>query len=50
MILYRKKVRGAFKKYTDRYDLSDPKIQLKAVHTYHVAENADEIARFLDLS
>ncbi|MGN0241214.1 MAG: HD domain-containing protein [Candidatus Weimeria sp.] len=50
MILDRKKVRGAFKKYTGRYDLSDPKIQLKAVHTYHVAENADEIARSLDLS
>ena len=49
MILDRKKVCSTFKKYTDKYDLSDPKIQLKAVHTYHVAENADAIARFLNL-
>lgn len=50
MQLNRDKVCNAFKKYMDRYDMSDPKIRLKTVHTYHVAENADEIAESLGLS
>lgn len=50
MKLDRGHVKSVFKKYTDTYDSADPKIYLKIIHTYHVAEDADEIARSLDLS
>lgn len=50
MKLIRDHVRETFRKYTDAYDSSDPKINLKIIHTYHVAEDADEIARSLRLS
>lgn len=40
-------VKETFKTYTDAYNSSDPKIALKIEHTYHVAENADRIARSL---
>lgn len=33
-----------FKEYTDNYDLSDPKIALKAAHTYRVADFCEQIA------
>lgn len=34
-----------FKEYTDRYDISDPKIRLKVEHTYRVADFSERIAR-----
>jgi hypothetical protein len=47
--LDRKKVEKVFSDYANNYDLSDVKIHLKAVHTYHVAENADRIAESIGL-
>jgi len=38
-----------FANYTSNYDMSDPKINLKAVHTYKVAEYCEQIARSLEL-
>lgn len=37
----------AFKKYISSYDLSDPKINLKIDHTYHVADMCDTISSSL---
>lgn len=45
----RVQVRQVFAEYTAGYDLSDPKIALKAEHTYKVAELCEEIARSLEL-
>ena len=39
------RLKEAFKNYVSAYDLSDPKIELKAVHTYKVATFAEEIGR-----
>ncbi|WP_026511119.1 MULTISPECIES: HD domain-containing protein [unclassified Butyrivibrio] len=50
MLIDRRKVREQFASYTRNYDPEDPKIALKIVHTYRVAENCEEIARSLGLS
>ena len=34
----KRKAKEWFASYTADYDMEDPKIALKAVHTYHVAE------------
>lgn len=39
-----------FKDYVSNYDSNVPRINLKIVHTYHVAENARKIAKMLNLS
>ena len=39
-----------FKEYTDNYDSSSTKINLKIIHTYKVAALCEEIARSLNLS
>lgn len=44
------KAKQYFKKYTSNYDSNVPRIQLKIVHTYHVAENARKVAKMLNLS
>ncbi len=45
------KAKIEFKKFLDKYeDKSDLSFKLKVVHTYHVAENAKEIAENLNLS
>lgn len=46
----RERVEKVFSDYASNYDLSDVKIHLKAVHTYHVAENADRIAESIGLT
>lgn len=42
-------VREQFKSYTDKYDMSDAKINLKAYHTYKVAELCEDIAKSIGL-
>lgn len=45
------KSKSAFKTFLDNYeDKSDASFKLKVVHTYHVADNAREIAKKLNLS
>ena len=44
------KAKQYFKEYTSHYDINNPKIKLKVIHTYHVAENARNIALSLNLS
>lgn len=44
------KAKKYFKEYVSHYDVNVPRIHLKIVHTYHVAENARKIARELNLS
>ena len=39
-----------FKQYVSNYDENQPRIKLKIIHTYHVAENARNIAMSLNLS
>lgn len=46
----REKLIQAFETYTSNYDLTDPNIYLKYVHTKKVAENCECIARSLHLS
>ena len=46
----REKLVQAFEDYTENYDLKDPNIYLKYVHTGKVAENCEKIARSLELS
>ena len=41
----RKKIEEAFAEYTARYDVQDPKVDLKIRHTYRVAALCEEIAR-----
>ena len=36
---------AAFKRYTDAYDATNPRIALKIEHTYHVARVCDAVAR-----
>ena len=43
----RKKVTAAFDEYVSGYDINNTKIFLKSEHTYHVAENAEIIAKSL---
>ncbi len=44
------KARQTFKEYTSHYDIGHPRIALKMVHMYQVAEIARKIAKSLDLS
>lgn len=44
------RAKTAFKKYISNYDVNEPKIQIKIVHMYQVAENARKIAKSLNLS
>lgn len=46
----RKKIREQFEQYVSDYDLTDPKILLKYIHTGKVAENCDRIAVSLNLT
>ena len=41
----RKKIKEAFAEYTARYDVQDPKVDLKIRNTYRVAALCEEIAR-----
>ena len=49
MNIDRKKVREQFASYTRNYNAEDPKIALKIAHTYHVADNCEEIAKSIGL-
>lgn len=49
MIIDRDRVEKEFKKYTDKYDISDEKIKLKVDHTYRVAAICERIAATLGL-
>lgn len=40
----REQIQNTFKNYTDKYDISDPKIRLKVEHTYRVAELSQKIS------
>lgn len=44
------KAKRYFKHYISNYDINEPRIKLKVIHTYHVAENARKIAINLNLS
>lgn len=46
----RKRLIQAFEEYVSNYNLKDPNIYLKYVHTGKVAENCERIAKSLDLS
>lgn len=50
MFIDRSKVQKRFNEYIEPYDLSDPKIKLKAGHTYKVAMLCEDIATSLSLS
>lgn len=49
MYIDRKRAARAFDEYTSHYDMGNPRIALKASHTHRVADNADRIARSLDM-
>lgn len=44
------KAKQYFKEYISNYDINNPKINLKVIHIYNVAENARKIANILGLS
>ena len=44
------KAKETFKKYISNYDIKEPKINIKIVHLYHVAENARKFAKSIGLS
>lgn len=44
------KAKEYFKKYISNYDVNEPKINLKIIHMYHVAQNARKIAEIIGLS
>lgn len=44
------KAKKYFKEYVSNYDINHPRINLKMIHMYHVAENARIIAKSLELS
>lgn len=44
------KAKQYFKEYVSHYDIKQPRINLKIIHTYHVVENARKIAIDLNLS
>lgn len=46
-ILHAKK---CFKEYISNYDMNEPRVNLKIIHMYHVAENARKIAESIGLS
>ncbi|MGN0335371.1 MAG: HD domain-containing protein [Lachnospiraceae bacterium] len=48
--MLKKKIIAEFENYAGKYDLSDPKIYLKYVHTGQVAKNSERIAKSLQLS
>ena len=48
-MIEKSRILSEFKKYTDAYDPSDPKIRLKIEHTYEVAKMCEDIARSLSL-
>ena len=39
------KAKQYFKEYSSKFDLKEPRIALKVVHMYHVAEEARRIAK-----
>lgn len=50
MTTIRQQAKKRFADYTAHYDMAQPKISLKAVHTYHVAELCERIARDIGLN
>ena len=44
-VIDRDRATTAFKRYTDAYDATNPRIALKIEHTYHVARACDAVAR-----
>lgn len=50
MKINREHIKKAFQEYTDRYDSTNPKIELKIDHTYRVANLCEQIAQSLELS
>ena len=40
----RQHVRDMFASYVTNYDVSDSKVRLKIIHTYHVADMCDAIS------
>lgn len=48
-MIERKKVQEVFKKYVAPYDVTNEKIALKIVHTYHTAQVAEKIAKSIGL-
>lgn len=50
MTTIRQQAKKRFADYTAHYDMAQPKIALKAVHTYHVAELCERIARDIGLN
>ena len=46
----RQHVKDAFASYVADYDASDSKVNLKIIHTYHVAEMCDAISNSLHLT
>lgn len=42
--------RETFKKYISNYNIKDPKIELKVIHMYHVANNSAKISKMMGLS
>lgn len=49
MSIDRQRVKETFKEYVNRYEVDDPKINLKIVHTYKVADIAERIAKSINL-
>ena len=41
------KAKTAFKDYISNYDINEPKIHIKIIHMYQVAENARKISMIL---
>lgn len=44
------KAKEVFKDYISNYDINEPRINIKVIHMYHVAENSKKIAISLGLS
>lgn len=44
------KAKTYFEKYVSNYNMNEPRISLKVIHMYHVAENARKIAERMGLS
>lgn len=44
------KAKEVFKEYISNYDITEPRINIKIIHMYHVAENSKKIAKLLGLS
>lgn len=44
------KAKTYFKEYISNYDINEPKINIKVVHMYHVAQNSKTIAQKIGLS